>query len=554
MAGRRAVREPLLLAVSGAALLSALPACAAHRAPPLPRLDADSSPLLLPGDWLVALERGPERRAVLRFRAPEGGPEPGRQHATALLSLDATANSLAASGDGRWVAVASAGAGASAPDLLLYDLESRTRGGAAGPGPAETPAWRSPAGCDSPVFDPGSLWLAMACEKSPSHPPAILLVELPSLQPLLLVGEWPRRAPAAGVDGDLYWVEEHAESSLVLRRPLAESPYVTHEISERIRSIWPQDDGSLLAELRLQGMQRGLLRLLPSGVVRDEPALDGGARGASAATQPQADSHGNWSWVRCERGPCVLVESRPRSPTPAASADLPAPHEWALPGGGHATALARVPSAGGRIPHPEDFATAPASALSTHAASQVSVLGVGLGTPFLEAWSILDRAGRHPYWVVPERPAAPPERIGVGWAQNGHCIEFVSGDRGMVAAVEIQGCGARLLSAALRPLFDRQRLASGAVPLARRFFGPGIAATVGPPAPAETATANSTVAGHDGASPPLQRTRVRYEAPERGYHFEAETQVLQGRRSVLLDTRVLLRLQAPARRQAVASP
>ncbi len=78
--------------------------------------------------------------------------------------------------------------------------------------------------------------------------------------------------------------------------------------------------------------------------------------------------------------------------------------------------------------------------------------------------------------------------------------------------------------------------------MASRFLGPGVSVTVGGGEPSD-------------AGPPIQRTRIHYQAPDRGYEFEAEIELMSSGRSTLMHSRLLgghvrLRLQSPGRPQA----
>jgi hypothetical protein len=55
----------------------------------------------------------------------------------------------------------------------------------------------------------------------------------------------------------------------------------------------------------------------------------------------------------------------------------------------------------------------------------------------------------------------------------------------------------------------------------------------------------------EARSHPVRRTTLQYDAPERGYQYRSETEVLDSRSSRLWDGRVWLRLQEPGKRQAV---
>lgn len=477
-----------------------------RRGPELPpRSDGTA---LKAGDLLVGLE-GSQRdgHPVLRVRME------GEQRVTAqvLLSLESPASGLRGSADGTWLAVA-----AGEPvKVRLYRL------GSAG---LDEPVWHSPAGCSSPTFAPDARALTLACVARGRTPASLLTLRLPSLQALSLVGEWGRHAPAAGRSGDLHWAERDPSGWNVVRRSADGIPFGTHELPDEPVALWPQDDGSLLAEVSVPGGQREFRRLLPSGSVRHEGLPTRGIRGAIGGHAVHAAPDGAWLYARCDRGPCSLVHVRSDG---RASAPLNL--------GGPPTALAQLP------PPPtertaEDLATAPASVLVDRSAADVGVLGVRLGAALETAFSRLDRAGFHPYWMDPAPGRERPAGIGVGWAAGGHCIEYHADERGDVSAIDLQGCAAPYLSSRLRPLLDGAALAAGGVSLARTYLGPGVAATVGQ-------------AG-DAATPSIRRSAVTYEAPERGYLYEATSEVLGTRRGRLLEGRVRLRLQAPTRKTA----
>jgi len=487
----------------------------------LPRYDGGSGPLLQAGDLVVAVDRGKGgRHALVRVRRARLADGSLRAQSQLLMSMAGTVVGIAASSDGRWVAAAQEQP-EGPPRVELWDLDARDRSG---------PAWRSPEGCASPVFDPDSRWLAVGCLPRGRQPAMIVRLGLARLDELALVGERDRLAPAVGVDGDLYWAEPDGHRTLVMRRPADRFPYVTHELLQPIRSLWPQDDGSLLAELALPGHRREFVRLSRDAVVRDEPVHDRLPRSLPRGVPLLASPQGELFAPVCDRGPCALLHAADE-PGGALSVSL----------GGLPTAVGQVPWIDKAIPHPEDLATAPASVLSSHAAVQVSVLGVELGTPLETAFSRLDRAGRNPYWIESRGPRSKPRGIGLGWTTGGHCIEYLADERGVIVAADLKACAGHYLSPPLQPLLDRDSLAEGPLAVARRFLGPGVAVTGG---------------GGDGPTSeraPIRRTEVVYTAPERGYHFEAHTEVLATNRSRLLGGWVWLRLQLPGRRQAAAS-
>ena len=518
----QAVRIGLSTGLILAALL--LGGCAGlHPGSPglLPRYEGGTGTLLQAGDLVVAVDRGNGTRHALvrvrRSRLPDGSL---RVHSQQLMSMGGSVTGVVASANGRWIAAAQKKS-TGLPRVELWDLESRDRLG---------PAWRSPEGCSSPVFDPETGWLAVGCLGRARQPAWILQVDIPGLRELALVGERDRVSPAVGLDGDLHWIEPDGHRTLVMRRPADRFPYVTHELLQPIRSLWPQDDGSLLAELALPGHRREFVRLARDGVVRDEPVRQLFPRSLSRGIPLYASPQGAWFAPVCDRGPCAVLQAGGEGEG-ALAVSL----------GGLPTAVGQVPWIDQALPHPEDLATAPASVLSSHPAAQVSVLGVELGTPLETAFSVLDRAGRHPYWIEAKGPRDKPRGIGLGWTTGGHCIEYLADERGVIVATDLKACAGHYLSPPLQPLLDRDSLAEGPLAVARRYLGPGVAVTVG---------------GGDGPTSeraPIRRTEVVYTAPDRGYHFEAHTEVLATNRARLLGGWVWLRLQLPGRRQAAVS-
>jgi hypothetical protein len=484
---------------------------AQRRGPDLPpRADAAA---LQPGDLLVGLEGSArDGHPVLRVRVE------GEQRVTAqvLLSLDAPAQALRGSADGAWLAVS-----AGDPErVALFRLDASA---------GDEPVWTSPIGCTAPVFGDDSRVLTLGCSARGRQPASLLALRLPSLTALSLVGEWGRSAPAVSRAGDLTWIEPADRGWSVVRRSDDGVPFLTHELGDEPRALWPQDDGSVLAEVAVLGGRREFRRLLPSGVVRNEGLPSRGSREVDDGTPVHATATGGWLYARCERGPCALVHVR-RDGRATAPLNL----------GGPPTALSQVSAPAPRAPD-EDLATAPASVLADHNSAEVGVLGVQLGLALESAFSTLDRAGFHPYWMEPPAGRDRPAGIGVGWAAGGHCIEYHADERGLIGAIDLQGCASPYVSPRLRPLLDGAALAEGGVGLARTFLGPGVAATVGD-------------GDRGGGSASIRRSAVTYEAPERGYVYEATSEVLGTRRGRLLEGRVRLRLQPPTRRQAVAAP
>lgn len=478
-----------------------------------PSIDGPQGPQA--GDVLVAVSTR-DGSAILAVRRSERAEERVRAHQ--IAELGGPVSRLRASGDGRWLAVA---LGGDADRVELWSLERPAR---------SEPEWSSPTGCAAPTFDPGVRWLAMGCAADASGPASILRLDLRSRKLLRLVGERDRLAPSAGTDGDLHWVEEREDGFVVVRRSADGLPFATHELVRAVAELWPQADGSILAEARAPGDRREFVRLLPSGVVRDIHLPAHGTHQPSRSAALHVSPDGTWLLGRCERGPCTVVEVDPRGePSPPLNLGL------------SPTALFRLPGAPGRQPHSEDLGTAPATVLTSHPSSQVSVLGIALGTPLETAFSLLDRAGRHPYWMEPLHGRERPAGVGVGWTTDGHCVEYRADDRGLVAAIDLRGCAARYLSPPLRPLLDRDLLAEGAVTVARRFLGPGVVMTAG-----------AREGERIGEAPSIRRTEVTYEAPERGYHYEARGDVLATERRRLLDGEIRLRLRPPGRRQAAA--
>jgi len=508
-------RVALLVAVT--ALLLAGCASLGPAAGALARADSGLGTALEAGDLVVAVDRGKgARHSIVRLRPARGFDGGGRVQVQPLLSTSFSLSGVAVSADGRWLA---GGEARENGRVRLWDLRE---------GQVD-PVWTSPAGCADPAVSPGATFLAMACDPFGRQPAHVLLVDLDDLAVLALVGERDRYRPAWGVDGDLLWVEAAGRRTLVLRRPPGAVPYVTHELLQPVRGLWPQLDGSVLAETALPGTRREFVELLPSGVVRDDHRPDLFPRTISRDIPLIATASGRWQAAACDRGPCGLLGVADGQPS-----SLP------MTLGGHPTAMATVAPYQGPVPHPEDLATAPASVLTSHTAGTVSVLGVELGTPLETAFSTLDRAGRHPYWIEGRTARAKPRGIGLGFTAGGHCIEYLADDRGLVVAVDLLGCASHYLSPPLQPLLDPDVLAGdGGLDLAREFLGPGVAVKVG---------------GGDAepTGAPIRRTDVVYTAPERGYHFEAHSEGLASGRGRVRGGTVWLRLQLPGRQRAAS--
>ena len=474
------------------------------------------------GDVVVALDRSDEGRGheLLRIRhvaAAAGDQVVVRQ----LAEVAQEVTGLAVSADARWLALEQRQDDGSVR-VSLHDLGATAR---------EELPWASPFGCKSPTFGPSSGRLYLLCAPRGRQPASLLEFDLADGSQLSLVGERPRTVVAVGVEGDLYWVEEDGGTARVVRRPRDQAAYPIHTLYGRVRALWPQRDGSLVAEYGVPGAQGQLARLLPSGLVRDEPR----PRVASFPVDPGAPTfltaEGRWLVSGCAFEPCglleVLVDEMSHS---------------SLHLRGRPTAVTAVPRFLGPVGHVEDLATAPASVLLSHSAAEVSVLGVRLKTPLETAFSTLDRGGRHPYWISAKGKRGRPGGIGVGWTTAGYCISFLADERGIVGAIELQGCAAEYLSPQLNPLLRREHLSDGALEIASQFLGPGVSVSLGGSAP------------RDG-SLDVQRTRIQYHAPDRGYEFEAEIEVMSRGSSSLMRSRLLsgqvrLRLQSPGRPQA----
>ena len=157
-----------------------------------------------------------------------------------------------------------------------------------------------------------------------------------------------------------------------------------------------------------------------------------------------------------------------------------------------------------------------------------------------DTFAVLDRMGRHPYWIEGRSPRTRPRGVGVGWTAEGHCIEYMADERSSVTSIELRGCAASYVSPALRPLLDRSFVATAGAGLAREFFGEEVAVEV---------------TGLDEKLPnsPVRRTDLRFNVPDRGYQFEARSEVLRSRSTRILGGWIRLRIQLPGRRNASAA-
>lgn len=474
------------------------------------------------GDIVVAVDRSAEGRGQELIRIRHVASESGGQVAVRqIIQSVEEVTGLAVSADARWLALEQLRSDGSVA-VQLHDLEAVTD---------QTELWTSTAGCSSPAFAPSSAYLYVVCARRGRQPDSILEFDLRDRSQLSLVGERPRTAVAVGVEGDLYWVEEDKGATHVVRRPAGQESYATHSLYGRVKALWPQTDGSLIAEYGVPGAQGQLARLLGSGLVRDEPTPRTPLFSFDDAGPAFLTAEGRWLVSSCTFEPCGLLEL---------SSDGAEPRALHLRG--RPTAVGSVPRIRGPIGHLEDLATAPSSVLSSHSAADVSVLGVQLKMPLETAFSRLDRGGRHPYWISAKGSQGRPGGVGVGWTSAGYCISFLADERGLVGAIDLQGCAAEYLSSQLAPLLRREQLSEGALEVATHFLGPGVSVSVGGSSPEDGGTG-------------IKRTRIQYHAPDRGYEFEAEIEVMsrQGSsfmRSRLLNGQVRLRLQNPGRPQA----
>jgi len=466
------------------------------------------------GDLVVAVAKGKSRHAIFSVQR---GLRP-RPQVEPLLVTSHRVNGLAASSDGRWLALQTSEESGEVR-VRLWDLRHA-------PGEAEpTEVWLSPLGCSQPDFEAESRWMVLACPRRTRQPASVLTVDLRSLQGLQLVGEADRRAPVFGVEGDIYWAERRERHAVAVRRSGGAPPFVTHDLTEGISRMWPQVDGSMVVELDRRGTDRSFARLWAGGVARVEAPPAAFADGIDSSDVVHVGERGVWWLGRCERGSCSL-----RS---AVANQVGGP----IALGGQPTAVTEISWPRPRSEHPEDLATAPASVLTSHTSTRVAVLGVSLGMSLEDAFAVLDKMGRHPYWVEGRGARSRPRGIGVGWTAEGHCIEYLADERANVNSIDLRGCATSYVSPALRPLLDRGGLATGGGVLARRFLGDEVSVEV-------------AKLDHKVPHQPIRRTDVRFAAPERGYHFEARSEVLRSRNTRVLGGWVRLRLQLPGRRHA----
>lgn len=471
------------------------------------------------GDLLLGIEtldarKGTESQIVRYRRTYEDGVL--RVEARTLLSADGVPLSVAATADGHWLASTLEHSGAVATTLWRLREDGRP-----------DPAWESPEGCRDPSFDPEARFMVLACPPRGRQPAWLLRVGLPDLEMLALVGERPRGAPTVGVEGDLYWVERTGGTSIVMRRADAGTPYATHKLLEVVESLHPRADGVLSAAVWGADGGLELLDLQPSGAVK--PHLLPPRLGVGAPTRLLSNTRGDLLAVRCVRGDCAVVES------PVEGEGMPT-----MTVSGRPVSLSAVPFVSVLRSRPEDLATASQRVFITHLSSDVSLLGVGLGMRLQEAWAVLEEAGLDPWWETAPGSHNRPRAIGLGRAAGSWCVEFKADERSVIAGIEMRDCGAHYVSPALRPLLDRRHLVDVALALVQRYLGPGTSMEVG-----------DGGSGPGGArSHPIRRTTLQYEAPQRGYQYRSETEVLESRSRRLWDGRVWLRLQEPGKRQA----
>ena len=448
------------------------------------------------------------RTSIQRFRAVAS--DEGRVQVMELLELSGRAVGLSASGSRVAVALSERGQTVTG----IWDFSSSAP-------PVSSPLWSSPVDCFDPALDSSGRRVVLTCRGGGRRPDFILLHDVDSAESLSLAGEWPWAKPAFGPGGDLFFAEHGASEFRVLRRVEESGAYVVHTLLDPVRSLWPQWDGSILAELDLPGSRREALRLLPGGATRPE------ALGAPDSSAPQPldplsiSLDGGLAHARCGRAACQVTL------LPAGGDSLP---PFALPA--EASALALV-SAPGTKPS-EDLATGPASSFRDHRSTQLLVLGVALGDSLETAWSALDRGGRHPYWLGSRLGRGRPAGIGVGAARDGHCLVYEADVSGFIAAIELRGCADRYLSPALSDLFEVSGNTERRRRIARQFLGPGVEASV----------RSEPNAGAD-ARGMTREVRFHYDASERGYVFEASTEWMRGNPTRWLGGEVLVRLQPP---------
>jgi hypothetical protein len=463
-------------------LLMCVASCAARREP------AEAAAPIRGGDVLVAT--GGSRPELVRYRLGEDG----IVHTARLARLDAPIHAIAASPDGRWLA------------WQRQTTELRPVRASVG-----DPVWTSPPGCVGPRFDAGSARLVLGCPGMLGSPPGVLLLDLSTLTPRLLVGELARQAPAWDVGGQLRFAEG---GDFLTRRTDTGATFVTHRLVGSPRELWPQLDGSVIAALGLPGGPAELVRLLPGGAAVPE-------RWASPADPAWIDGPadfdpiGRSAVVRCDAACRVEVQDGERRVDLGISEPI--------------AAIARVSPLQRAIRHGEDLATAPPDVLRTHSAAELSVLGVALSDPLDLAWSTLDRAGRRPWWRTDG--GARVTGIGVGPAGDSHCIVFDGDERRRIAAIVLSTCAAPWLSPPLRPLWDSAQVEEAGLSLAELYFGPGVAVTVG-----------------DGARGDVLQ-ELSWESDARGIRYSV-TSSTPGGDSRLREAEVSLRLEAPGRKAA----
>lgn len=503
--------------MAGAAFLAvALTGCAATPNSSIAGLQELPDVALRGGDLVIALaDRLDAPPAIVRYRGEADEALGLRVHGRVLVE-DLRATDVAGSASGRWLAARTAGRDLETT-VVVWDLHRARL-----PLHLSDSVWTSPVGCAAPRFHPSDAVLALDCpalERKPGHitPAHLVLVRLPELVPVGLVGERDRIAPALGVDGDLYWIENRGGVSTVVRRGDDDQAFVVHESTSPMTELWPQYDGSIVAAVVAPGGDRELRRFEASGASSRVPTPRDMGRILGPGQPLAVAADGEFVFASCTPQPCTVSRE---GPSGVGSAPLPLT--------GTPLALASVPRFGVAAPHVEDLATAPATVFTTHDASNVSVLGIELGMPLEAAFATLDRGRRFPQWL------AFGGGIGVGAVRSGHCVEFL-GDAGLVDSIELSGCARSYLSPALQPLLNREAMADGALPLIRRFLGAGVSAQVGDPAV-------------QSADPAIEGTTVRFTVVERGYSFEARTEILKTSRARLMNGRLRLRLQLPDRR------
>lgn len=511
----RARPAAIVLAMDGKLGLAALLLVVGTVGSAVPRAGEDPGSPLKPGDVLVAT-RGPgasHGSSVVRFRSQGEGPA---LESRVLVQVAQVVRALSVSGDGRFVAVEVDG-GAPGPRVLLYATAHAAV--------ERSHLWESPPGCDSPALDVGRT-LVLRCPEM-GAPASLLRLDLRTWATMRLGGEWARGTPAFGPRGDLQWSEQRGDHNVVLRQSGGQAPIATHRLGDPIRALWPQEDGSSIAELEVPGSRRELVRLLASGAIRAESEPRSDVPAAGPRDPLTLNGAGTRHWVRCDNGLCTV-----------SSVTADGALAFVLPA--ESSALAVVPEWGTQVGVREDLATAGPDVFAERAATDVDVLGVRIGTPLETAWSVLDRAERNPYWLPSGAPRGRPGGIGLGPAADGHCVEFLANDRGVVEVIVLRGCSLHWLSPALRPLLEEMSPRSRLVEAVSRALGPVVAvrtegdAADGRPAPAEG----------------VRRVHLWVEALDRGLRYRASSDVLMARPSQTLDGRITLELRAPSRAHA----